>query len=98
MALAVEYHHGGKRIIVNNAVPATTVTIPTNGDTLGNGSTTLLSDGSASPGVTHVQSDLTGQAGPFTATATIYGWLATLSIGCDPPSDCPTTVPLPYSI
>ena len=64
-------------INVNNPPPSTTVLIPSSGATLDSANETVF-DASASPGVTQVSFDLTGECGGIVlnATPTIYGWIA----------------------
>jgi hypothetical protein len=64
-------------IIVNNAPPATVVIIPSNGTMLDT-SAGVLYDAVASPGATNVMVSATvlGDTMTFTATPTIYGWIA----------------------
>ena len=67
----------GVSITVNNPPPSTTVLIPASGATLDTAQN-LVFDAAASPGVVKVSIDMT--IGPttvtFTATPTIYGWIA----------------------
>jgi hypothetical protein len=81
-------------IEVNNPPPRTTVLVPASG-TIVNSLNTMVFDAVAPPGVTQVLIDLTGQV-PFTltATATIYGWIATLGPFPGPVGP----IPLPYSV
>ncbi len=87
----------GVSITVNNPPPSTTVLIPASGATLDTAQTEVF-DASASPGVVKVSIDLT--VGPttvtFTATPTIYGWIAVVQGAlCSP--DC-SSASLPGSI
>jgi hypothetical protein len=84
-------------LTVNNPPPSTTVVFPASGATL-NGSQTQFIDAVASPGVTEVTIDLTGQGGPpsltLRATPTLVGWIGVLPGGsgsCGP-------IALSYSI
>jgi hypothetical protein len=83
-------------ITVNNPPPLTAVLVPASGATVDSASTQVF-DAVASPGVTQVTFQLTGQGTPLTlaATPTIYGWIATHpGFTCSP---C-VAVPLQYSI
>jgi hypothetical protein len=66
-------------INVNNAPPSTTVLIPSSGGILDTADQDVL-DAVASPGVTQVSFDITGDCGGLvvTATPTIYGWIAVI--------------------
>ena len=91
------YSSSGVSITVNNPPPSTTVLVPASGATLDTAQNEVF-DASASPGVAKVSIDLT--VGPttltFTATPTIYGWIAVVQgAPCSP--NC-SSASLPGSI
>jgi hypothetical protein len=86
-------------ITVNNPPPSTTVVFPVDGATYNTTNSTNYFDATASPGVTQVQFTLAslGFSEVFTATPTIYGWIAVLPEGSEQPGGC-GPVSLPVSI
>jgi hypothetical protein len=84
-------------ITVNNPPPSTSVIIPASGATLDTAKG-LVFDALASPGVTTVliEGTANGTTETFTATPTIYGWIATTPAS-QPCSTC-VAVSLPISI
>jgi Bacterial Ig domain len=82
----------GVSVTVNNPPPpSTTVLVPASGATLDTAQNEVF-DASASPGVANVSIELTvlGHTGMFTATPTLYGWIAVVQgAPCSP--DCSST-------
>ena len=81
-------HESPVSLTVNNSAPSTTVVQPPSGATLDSANEDVF-DAVASPGVTQVSFDITGECGGIvlTATPTIVGWVAVTpaSSGGDPP-------------
>ena len=88
-------------IIVNNPPPSTVVLVPASGATMDT-TNEVVWDAVASPGVTTVSFVATASAPglgteTYTATPTIYGWIAIISTGGPACSGC-SPVPVPLSI
>ena len=84
----------GVGITVNNPPPSTTVLFPPSGATLDTAQNEVF-DAGASPGVAKVSIELTIADGPtviFTATPTLYGWIAVVSEDTCGPSCSPVSV------
>ena len=85
---------------VNNPPPSTSVVFPVDGATYNTTTSTNYLDAAASPGVTQVQFTLLAQSGfseVFTATATIYGWIAVLPESFEQSGGC-GRITLPISV
>jgi hypothetical protein len=89
---------GAITVNVNNPAPSTSVVFPVDGATYNTTTSTNYLDAAASPGVTQVQFTLLANSGfseVFTATPTIYGWIAVLPESSEQSGGCgPITLPI----